>query len=442
MNNAWFYPIHLIAFAVGVAILTNLAKRGASWRTKVTVGALLTAAMGVFVFSISEPPDLFSDFYKAYYPAGQAILSQNDETGLAATMRNGAGGFVNLPILAWLFAPFTLLPPVAAGYAFFLLGVVATLGAWYSLSRLTDLNLDRSLLLLFVFAASGPLHNSLREGNTTHFILLLLVLGLWAARNHRDFAAGLIFGFAALIKLPLLLLGIYFVCKGRWRVGLGGGLVCLSAALLSVFTLGWDLHVFWYEHSIKPFAETPMTAFNVQSIQGFFARLQYADRYLMNWDPHVVKPVVKLASSLTVGFLMLTVAIVIGLPQRWRHWSRQETNQSSIIELEVCIVMMLAMMMSTVSWSHYYLWMLLPGAFLIGCKPPALAERPMWLVGFAAWVMSLPPVIGIQFENPLIARIHGSFGVSHYLFAAALMLAVFLYADWRSAPSKPEALEK
>ena len=442
MNAFWFYPIHLTACLAGITMLEILRRRGVPWPQQAAAGTLICAAMSVFVFSISEPHDLFSDFYKAYYPAANAVLAGNGDSGLAATMQRGAGGFVNLPILAWLFAPFGLLPSAAAGYVFFLLGVAATIGAWYCLSRLAGLDRHRSLLLLFIFAACGPLHNSLREGNTTHFILLLLALGLLALRRDRDFLAGLIFGFAALIKLPLLLLGLYFFSRGRWRVAIGGAAVCSLAGFASLGMFGWDLHVFWYEHSIKPYAETPLAAFNVQSVQGFFARLQHADRYLLDWTPHSLHPAVKLASRVSVWLLMLAVTVVIGLPRRWRRGRTQEASERSIMELEVCIVVMLALMISTVSWSHYYLWLLLPAALMIGGVPSVLASRELRMPGWPALIMALPPVLVIHFPNPLLAKIYGCVAVSHYLFAGGLLLAMFLYAGWRSAPPKPEPSRK
>ena len=442
MNGFWLYPIHLAALAAGVVTLWVLHQRDANVRTKVIAGILMSLAMAVFSYSIAEPQDPFSDFYKAYLPAAKALFAHNEQAGLAATMRNGAGGFVNLPILAWLFAPFALFPPVAAGYVFFILGVIATVGAWYFLARLAGLDLDRSLLLLFVFAACGPLHNSLREGNTTHFILLLVIIGLWALRRKLDFTAGLIFGLAALIKLPLLLLGIYFVARGRWRVGFGGASICALAAILSLAMFGWDLHVFWYEHSIKPFAEMPMAAFNVQSIQGFFSRLQYADAHLMDWNPYPLDPLLRTISRLTVGLLMLAVMIVIGSPKRWRHWFSRKSPESDILELEVCIIMILALMVSTVSWSHYYLWLLLPAALMIGGRPLTLTSLPLRIAGGMALVMALPPVLAVQFGNPMLAKIHGYFAVSHYLFAAGMLIAVLLFADWRSTPPNPDTLRK
>jgi len=438
MTPIWFYLIHLAALCGGVAVLVFLRKRGVSWTARVMAGMLMCLAMAVFVFRISEPPDLFSDFYKAYYPAGKAIMAGGGDAGLAATMQRGAGGFVNLPILAGLFAPFALMPPVASGYVLFLLGIVATLGAWFSLSRLAGLDREKSLVLLFLFAASGPLHNSLREGNTTHFILLLLVFGLWVLRGNRDFAAGLIFGFAALIKLPLLLLGIYFFARGRWRVAMGGALVCGLAAVLSVALLGWDLHVFWYEHSIKPFAETPLAAFNVQSVQGFFARLQFGGRHLLDWTPHALEPAVRIGSKLAALLLLGLVAAVIFWPRKWRRGRTVAVPMQTMIEWEACMVVMLAMMISTVSWSHYYLWMLLPAAFFMGGAPPVPEARWLRTAGWVALVAALPPVIIVHFSNPLLGKIHGYLAVSHYLFSALLLLLVFLIADWRAAPTESD----
>ena len=60
------------------------------------------AAIHFALWQISEPAILFSDFFKAYYSAGEAVL--DDE--VAALYREGAEvTFVNMPILAFLFAP-------------------------------------------------------------------------------------------------------------------------------------------------------------------------------------------------------------------------------------------------------------------------------------------------------------------------------------------------
>jgi hypothetical protein len=439
MNPLWYYPLHLCAFAAGVATLCLMERRRLPWAAQAVTGVLMCAAMAVFMFRISEPPDLFSDFYKAYYPAARAVVQKDGAAALAESMRHGAGGFVNLPILAYLFAPFGWLPPAAAGHLFFILGVLATIAAWQALSRLAGLDRARSLLLLFVFASCGPLHNSLREGNTTHFILLLLVLGLGLMRSGRGFTAGLLFGLAALVKLPLLLLGVYFFLTARWRVALGGACICAVAGLASLGVFGLDMHHHWHEHSIKPFAETPLAAFNVQSVQGFVARIQHGGRYLTDWTPHPQHPLARSASSLAVGLLVLAVALGIALSRRARNTRKAPATARDPADLEFCIVLMLAMMISTVSWSHYYLWLLLPAAFLIGGGTPALAPQAVRFSGWAALAAALPPVVLVHFANSKLASLHARLLVSHYLIAAGLLLGLFLFAICRDSLRKPDA---
>ena len=440
MNSASLYLIHLVAFVAGIVVLWSLRRGEVSWAIRAGIGILMCAAMAVFMFRISEPPHLFADFYKAYYPAGKSILAMDGGAGLAKSMREGASGFVNLPILAWLFAPFGLFSSPAAGYVFFFLRIVATIVAWYSLSRLAGLDRDRSLLLLFVFSSCGPLLNSLREGNTTHFILLMLVAGLWAMRWNRQFLAGLIFGLAALIKLPLLLLGIYFVARGRWRVGMGGAVICLFTGIASLVMFGWDLHVHWYEYSVKPFAETPMAAFNVQSVQAFFARFQHGGAYLKDWSPHAVEPMIRVLSKLTVFSVLGAVALVIGVSWYRRRALVTAQADSPIIELETSVIVMVAMMISTVSWSHYYLWALLPAALLIGGRPLVLSLKRVRIPGWVGLIGVLPPVISFRSSNSLLSSFHAYVAVSHYLLSTVLLLVVFLVALLIAAPaeSKPD----
>lgn len=432
MNTYWLYPLHALALAGGCVMLWWLARGDVAWRVRAVVVAVMCAVFGGFMFHISEPPDLFADFYKAYYPAAQAVLGYGDGGGLEASMREGASGFVNLPVLAWLFAPFGLLPSGVAGYAFLVVGLAATTGAWFLLSRLADLDRERSLLLLLLFVANGPLFNSLREGNTTHMVLFLLVLGIRLLRWNRDFAAGLVFGLAALVKLPLLLLGVYFVARGRWRAGVGGLAACGLAAALSVWMFGWDLHVFWYEHSIKPFAENPLGAFNVQSVHGFFSRLQHGGQYLKDWEPHALAPAFGVGAQVSVWLLSGAVAFVFGWPLVSGRERFFRSPGSSILELEICIVVLLAMMVSTVSWTHYYLWMLLPCAYVAGGVPKVLGSWKYRIPAGLALLGAMPPVLVLRVRNPGLAEVYGYFAVSHYLVAAVLLFAVLLVADWNA----------
>ena len=74
------------------------------------------------LWQVSEPPTLFPDLYKAYYPAAEVPWDDGLEANFPLT-EIGAGGFVNVPVLAWLFVP---LGEKSAGWVFLGIGAAAT----------------------------------------------------------------------------------------------------------------------------------------------------------------------------------------------------------------------------------------------------------------------------------------------------------------------------
>ena len=62
------------------------------------------AFLHLTLWQVSEPPTLFSDLYKAYFPAAEVLWDVGLQAHFPFT-EVGAGGFVNVPLLAWLFVP-------------------------------------------------------------------------------------------------------------------------------------------------------------------------------------------------------------------------------------------------------------------------------------------------------------------------------------------------
>ena len=155
-------------------------------------------------------------------------------------LKSAVLGFVNIPILAWLFVPLAPLGELAAAWVFLALGVVATVACFFLLLRLGDFHAASGAILALSFLANGPLVNTLREGNTTHFILLLLVVALLLWRAGAEYSAGLVFGLCALFKLPLLLIGVYFLLRRRWRIVAGGATMIGAIVLSSLLMFGLD----------------------------------------------------------------------------------------------------------------------------------------------------------------------------------------------------------
>lgn len=438
MNPFLFYPLHLVVFFGGLALLWIMKSKGVPWPARASVGGAVCLLTAMFSFRISDPQAdaLFNDFYEAYLPAARALFAPSSGTGIASSMERGAEGFVNLPLLAYLFAPFVPLSKTAAGAALFALGLVASVGAWWSLVKLARLDRDEALVLLLAFCANGPLQYSFKIGNTTQIVLFMVLLGMLALRRGREVTAGVLLGSAALIKLPLLLLGVYFAARGRWRVALAGAAVCAAAGGLSILIFGWDLHVHWYEHAIKPFSSRPLSAYNNQSVAAFFARLDHGRSYLFNWHLKTVDPAMVTAGKMAGLAILGLAAAVFIWPRRWKPGRILTADRGAVTELEVCIVLGLAMVVSTVSWSHYYLWLLAPAAYLIGRNNPFQLSGWLRCCGLVAFIGAMLPVLAVHTGTPPFwGRAYSFVAVSHHLLSGLLLLAVLLVARWRLQPA-------
>jgi len=94
-------------------------------------------------------------------------------------------------------------------------------------------------------------------------------------------------------------------------------------------------------------------------------------------------------------------------------------------------VLNLALVMSPLSWVHYYLLLLVPAALLMGGRLPADGKppAPRWLVYGGLMLASMPIAIPDLDETPLgplVART----AVSVWLFGGLLMLGGLMRAAW------------
>src|SRR5262245_39872684 len=253
--------------------------------TRVRVLMWLAALLGggaihLLIWQFSEPPNIFNDFYKANYAAAEMLW----EYGLKATWPlTERGGFSNLPVIAWICVPLVALGDDLSAWTFLAFGLAATFGAWALLTRLAKLDEPHAAGLLFLFLINGPLVNSLREGQSSHFILLLLVVGLLQWRAGRDYLAGIVFGICASFKLPLLLIGVYVLLRRHWRIVAGGATSIGFFVLSSLALFGAGSLVDWYQEWVQPFLGGSVAAFNVQSINGFLIRLIVALKDRRDW---------------------------------------------------------------------------------------------------------------------------------------------------------------
>jgi hypothetical protein len=402
---------------------------------------LAGVAIHLVIWQFSEPSEIiFSDFFKAYYPAGQAVLYNGADPPWSV----GEGAvltFVNLPILAWLFAPFAPLSREAAPWVFLAVGIPAALTAWALLVRLARLDATKAALLLFLFMINGPMVNSLREGNTTHFLLLLLVLALVLWRAGCLYCAGLVLGFCAIFKLPLLLYGLYFILRRKWRVVAGGATMFGLIVALSLWYFGLAVNVAWYRYCVEPFVLGVIPAFNVQSIDGFLLRLATGDALLREWLPVQLTVAHKIVRTVLFTTIFGGAFWLIWRGERLEPLPRVTGTLSARDLLEFSLILNLALVTSPVSWTHYYLLLLLPWSLYLGGLLPLPDDAiTRWLMWTGLVFVSLP-VLMPTFYPSLTAEIMARTIISMWLYGGLLMLAALARGAWRASAREAPAAE-
>jgi len=398
--------------------------------------ALGGAVIHFLLWQVSEPPNLFCDFYKANWAAAETLW----EYGLSARWPlTEKGGFSNLPVVAWLYVPLIPLGEIGSAWTWWAFGAAALTGAWALLVWLARLSAPYAAGLLFLFIICGPVVNSLREGQSSHFILLLLVAALVLWRSKRQYAAGLALGFCALIKLPLLLIGVYFVMRQRWLIVAGGATTIWVAASLSFILFGLDGNIGWYQEWVVPYLNGYIPAFNVQSIDGFLMRLRVGEDFLRHWDPPIA-PTLDHRIARYSAFAVLFGGLFLLM---WRADRRapkrdEEGTPSPRDLLEFVLVLNLALITSPISWTHYYLWLFVPFALYLGGElplPDDTITRGLMRTGFT--LVTVPILMWSPTEFSWYAAILSRTVVSVWLFGGVLMFAALARGLWHTKMDVP-----
>lgn len=357
--------------AGGVALQRARLPAWARWG-----GTLLLASAGAaFTWRISDPIDplLYADFVKAYRWAGSQALLRPDRLypGTGEEIR-----FVNIPIVALPFAPLAALDARTGAWVLSTLGWAAVVAGFWLLSRAAGLGGRAQALVAIALASNGPLHNSLRLGNTTEFALPLVAGALLCLARGREAAAGALLAAAGILKLPLLVAGGWLVARGRWRALAGFAATGLGVIGLSLLVFGLAPHRDWYRACIEPFFGHAIAAYNVQSVDGFLARLR-PDADVLGWSLVALPPSWLAVRGILVGALAVVCIAVCARAGRPRG------QAATGLELSICLCF--ALVASPISWSHYYLlaWIGIASLLRDGALAPLL---------FAAALVSLPVV--------------------------------------------------
>jgi len=421
-NLAYFATLAAIVAGV-VAIFWFARHPGPKW-ARAPLGIGIVLFVGVFAllsFKLSWTGYDFFDFQTVYYQAGVAAL-HGDAATLSALTGNGVRGFVNIPIVAYLFAPLGSLSSSPATAVFTIVGVGLTVAAWALLARLAELETRERWLLAWLFVANGPLMNGVKFGNTSYEVVFALVAGLALIRSGRSGWAGVLLALTAIMKPPLLLFGVFFLLRRDVRGVVGLSVTGALIGLASLAVFGWADNWHWFQACILQFSHDWVAAFNLQSIDAFAARLGASPGILGRWDAEAPTTAERLLAECLTALVFLAAGLAC-LKRRAGPGATPDAEATRRLNLQYTLVICLALVASPLTWAHYYAWLLVPVAFFLGSQQtlPAIAR---WLGWTATALVTLPIAWPATFSSPVLARLYSSIIVSHLLFGGLLWLGL------------------
>ena len=203
-----------------------------------------------------------------------------------------------------------------------------------------------------------PVRTTIDYGQVNVFLMLGVML---AIRNARGWISGLLVGLVAGIKLTPAITGLYFVARRRWRV------VACSAGVFAA-TIGVSLLIAaeetrTYFGTLLGDADRigPVGSVWNQSLRGAMSRV-------LGWD-------------VGTGVWWVASAAVLAL-LAWLTW---RSLQRDDLLGTVLVVQLFGLVVSPISWSHHWGWLLLAVLWLV-YGPHRSAPGSRVLAGF--WVLT------------------------------------------------------
>jgi hypothetical protein len=306
------------------------------------------------------------------------------------------GSFPYPPFAGLVLWPLTLLPPLAAGLAWFFLKVA--MAGWairWSIQLACDdeRRFPLAAVVVLLILISRPMLSDLQHGNINVLILYLTTAGLVAFRKNHDWLAGLAIALGTSIKLTPALFIPYFAYKRQWRVvawslaGLVAFLFVVPGAVLG-FERNWWLLRSWSGAMVEPYmlAGKVETLQMNQSLAGVWMRL-VTDCPGVELEDGSTRPINVLSLGRTAAVwslkgLTLGLLISIACLCRTPTFDRRDWR----LACEYGLVFIAMLLISERSWKHHFVTMLLPYAAALAYiwRDTCNSKARTWIWGILA----------------------------------------------------------
>lgn len=259
--------------------------------------------------------------------------------------------FVHAPLVAALARPLVWVPFPIAFRAWTVLSALALALALAMALRAFAPSVRGTFALGVLMLAMLPFEPALYSfwlGQTTPFIVLMVLGALVLLRGDQEMLAGALMAVPAFIKLTPLVFIPLWAWQRRWRALAGMGVGMVGLAALSVALLGARCHVAYVER-VAEIGRIALVAHNNQTLSALLTRPGFPSEELDMW--RMVQP--SLAARTAVPVLGLFMAA-------WPVWALRRDRRSPVLE---GVALLATLLLPSIAWTHYYV-LLVPVALV------------------------------------------------------------------------------
>jgi hypothetical protein len=386
----------------------------ASFRDRVLL--LLVIVIGAYYVTWSvvqwvtlTPAALRFDFVN-YFGGAQAAAHGTD---IYADFKRSWGteswvvAYIYPPFFALVLAPLTSLGLLTAARIWLLAVQAAFFGSLALIFRIhPELSRGGRRLLLLASLGFMPVYLNLKFQQVATVWLLLITAALWAALRRRAGLAGAFVAAAASLKVSPIFLIPLFARLGRWRVAVLASVMLVVVTVVTVLAAPGSWQFFTV---VLPRIGLGTANWDNGSIDGLVSRIaQFAPNLFGGATQTVAKAVIAAAVVIVIGFTLWRADGARRLKRSHRTEARLAWGVAPAwtLRLSVAALMTSTLIVSSVTWQHHLVTLLLPiatGIAWIAARRPG-ARYGWWL--FAAYAMCW--VDRRAFPLPADLQVHSS----------------------------------
>jgi len=266
--------------------------------------------------------------------------------------------YIHLPLVSFLsrpllFIPYQIIikPLLLINFIAMMLSLQLILKLMGSGSKLRWLSIAILLMAFFY-----PTRYSFRLGQTSPIVFLGITSLCYLAKAGYSKTSGCVLGGIISLKITPIFFLFYFLIRKKWSLVVSSVITLLVIGICSILLVGWESNIIFLQNIIR-FNGFSLASWNNQSLDGFLLRWVTDALHLYDWHLLELPIEMKVLKFFALSIMLLLWLIILFQPA--------DIKEEDRCLLDFSLTLILLVIFSPISWSHYLLFLVFPYMVLL-----------------------------------------------------------------------------